>query len=125
MHPNSLANLKSIQKGEVRNPNGCSNAVRKRAELKGKLQGNEDVPGDYLIDLVQNKKASHNVKLQAAKYLYDQIHGKATQQIEVTTTDGDGNNSTKDMRLDLSQLTVAERKTYLELQRKCLIVSDN
>lgn len=106
-NPKSLANLKPIQPGEVRNPTGINRGriysdayentgrsscpIRLRKLLIKEL-GKEAVPEDITwaqgISLKMHLKAIKDGDASSAKEVRESVEGKARQRMEVTGADG-------------------------------------
>lgn len=78
----SLANLKPVQKGEVRNPSG-RRAIPE--EVKQALLAATPAAVNTLIELMAT--GGERVRVQAAGIILDRVYGKAAVQVDVRHTD--------------------------------------
>lgn len=78
----SLANLKPIKPGEVRNPTGRPSIPE---DVKQALQAATPRAVATLIDLMEN--GGEKVRVQAASIILDRVYGKAAAQVNVNVTD--------------------------------------
>jgi hypothetical protein len=82
VHPNTLANLKPIKPGEVRNPGGRRPIPE---EVKQALLAATPQAVSTLIELMAN--GGEKVRVQAASIILDRVYGKAAAQVDVRVTD--------------------------------------
>lgn len=75
-----LANLKPIQKGEVRNPRG---RPKKDLSLAAKAQAHAQDAIDTLVEVMKDKEATPSARVGAASEILDRGFGRAPQSLEV------------------------------------------
>jgi hypothetical protein len=75
----SLANLRPIKKGEVRNPTGRPKKDKVLADL---AQQHAQTAIDTLVEVMTDREATPNARVSAASELLDRGFGRAPQSLE-------------------------------------------
>lgn len=78
-HPNSLANLKPIKKGEVRNPYGYRGKTNE--EIKQLIKAGLSVSIQLMLDTINDPKQKMELRIRCAEYITDRNLGKSVQPL--------------------------------------------
>ena len=94
VNPKSLENLKTPEKGEVRNPNGRGNSKNTKTilerflnlEMKQKNPFTQEIEQMTVLELMNLKQIANALEgdLQAFKEIIDRHEGKITQKTELS-----------------------------------------
>lgn len=78
-HPNSLANLKPIKKGEVRNPYGYRGKTNE--EIKQLIKAGLSVSIQLMLDTINDPRQKMELRIRCAEYITDRNLGKSVQPL--------------------------------------------
>jgi hypothetical protein len=80
LHPNSIANLRPVQKGQVLNPTG---RPKLPAEIREAALAHTPAAIETLARIMQDERVPPGVRVTAADKIMDRALGKAPQQVDV------------------------------------------
>ena len=83
LSPASLANLRPIQPGEIRNPGGRPSIPE---DVKAALKAATPAAVATLVEIMTQGK-SEDTRVKAANIILERVYGKAAAQVNVNVTD--------------------------------------